>query len=91
MLRTAGLLVALTWLPGLVGDALGLGALSSWGTTSGYVGLSWLVPACFVAFATGRAVRRLGLGLHWQTVTGLLAGLAAGVVLLVGAAQVIGG
>src|SRR5579863_5371483 len=44
-------IVALTWLPGSVGSSIGLPALGAWGVLSGYIGLSWEVPALLLGLA----------------------------------------
>ena len=89
LLCTAGVVLAITWIPGLLGYAPWLGSLGWWGRESGYLGLSWLIPAFLIGIAADRATRRAGLA--WHSAAGLLAWLVSAGVLLVGAAQIIGG
>jgi hypothetical protein len=89
LLKTTGIILAATWLPGVVGDSIGPASLGWWGRESGYLGLSWLLPALLIGIAADRAVRRAGLA--WHTSAGWLAGIASASVLLLGAAQIIGG
>jgi hypothetical protein len=88
LLFTAGVVLAATWLPGILGAVPGLGELGWWGRESGYLGLSWLIPAFLIGIAADRATRHAGFA--WHRATGLLAWFAAAIVLLVGAAQIIG-
>jgi hypothetical protein len=90
LLRTAAFLLAATWVPGILGSLPGLEGLGWWGQTSGYLGLSWAVPAFVIGMAAERAVRRTGLAGHTAAAGGLV-GIASAFVLLLGAAQVIGG
>jgi hypothetical protein len=89
LLRAAAVVVCFTWLPGVVGSALGLGALTWWGTRSGYLGLSWLVPGALVGLAAARAARSHGL--PGSEAAGWLTGACAAALFLVGAAQIVGG
>jgi hypothetical protein len=89
LLVTAGVVLAATWIPGMLGDLPGMGRLGWWGTESGYLGLSWLVPAFLIGIAADRAARRAGL--PWPRAAGWLAWLVSTIVLLLGAAQIIGG
>jgi hypothetical protein len=89
LLRTAGCVLAATWLPGLLGEVPGLEALGWWGSESGYLGLSWLIPAFLIGIAAERATRHADLPVH--TAIGWLAGIASATILLLGAAQIIGG
>ena len=89
LLYTAGTVLAATWLPGVLGAAPGLESLGWWGRESGYLGLSWLVPAFLIGIAADRAVRRASR--RWHTAAGWLACLGSASLLLVGAAQIIGG
>jgi len=82
------LVVALTWLPGAAGAALGSSPLRSWAVAGGYAGLSWAVPAFLVGLAATRGARDRRLPLY--RLQGLIAGVAAAILLLVGAALVIG-
>jgi hypothetical protein len=89
LLYTAAFLLAVTWFPGILGGVPGLEALGWWGQTSGYLGLSWAVPAILIGMAAERAVRRTGL--PGYTAAGVLVGLASAFALLLGAAAIIGG
>jgi hypothetical protein len=73
----------------VLGYLPGLEALGAWGRESGYLGLSWLVPASLIGIAADRITRHGGVPRH--TAAGWLAGIASATVLLVGAAQIIGG
>jgi hypothetical protein len=86
--RFASLVVAATWLPGVVGRILHLAPLHLWGVASGYTGVSWAVPALLLGIATRRWARDRGA--RWPHVAALAAGVATGVMLLVGAAALIG-
>ena len=88
LLKTAAIILAVTWLPGIVGDSIGPGSLGWWGRESGYLGLSWLLPALLIGIAADRSLRRAGSA--WHTPAGWLAGVTAAIVLLLGAAQIIG-
>jgi hypothetical protein len=89
LLTTTGIILVATWLPGLVGESIGPAILGWWGRESGYLGLSWLLPAFLIGIATDRAVRHAGLA--WHTSAGWLAGISTAITLLLGAAQTIGG
>jgi hypothetical protein len=88
LLRFASLVVAATWLPGVVGRILHLAPLKLWGVASGYAGVSWAVPALLLGIATRRWARDRRA--RWTNVAALAAGVAAGVMLLVGAAALVG-
>jgi predicted branched-subunit amino acid permease len=82
-------LLAVTWVPGLLGAAFGASSLRSWGALAGYTGLSWAFPAVFLGLMVDRSIRERGLRGH-----GLLGVAAAGLaafVLLLAAASLIGG
>jgi hypothetical protein len=81
-------IVALTWVPGSLGGAIGLPLLSSWGVVSGYAGLSWELPAVLVGLVAAAAWRDRGLRLH--RLVGVVVGVTAALVLLVFAAQFVG-
>ena len=88
LLRTSLAIVAVTWVPGVVGGLLGISLLRSWSVTSGYAGFSWALPALFVGLAASRVARDRGR--PWQRAYGVTVGVATALVLLVGAAGVIG-
>jgi hypothetical protein len=89
LLTTTGIILVATWLPGLVGESIEPAILGWWGRESGYLGLSWLLPACLIGIATDRAVGHAELA--WHTSAGWLAGISTTITLLLGAAQIIGG
>ena len=73
----------------MLGNGPGFEGLGWWGSESGYLGLSWAIPACLIGVAADRALQRANL--PWHTAAGWLAGTASATVLLLGAAQIIGG
>jgi hypothetical protein len=88
LLRSSLLVVAITWLPAGVGSALGFSLLRSWAVASGYAGLSWALPGFLLGFAATRAARDRRLPLY--RVQGVIAGVGSAMLLLVGAARIIG-
>jgi hypothetical protein len=88
LLRSFVLILAITWLPACVGSVLGLSLLSSWAVASGYAGLSWALPAFLLGLAATRAARDRRLPLYH--VQGVIAGVVPAMLLLVGAARIIG-
>ncbi len=88
LLRSALVLVVLTWVPGALGGAVHLSLLRSWGVASGYAGISWALPAFLVGLAASRAARDRGLA--WKRAPGVAVGVAAAIVLALGAASVVG-
>ena len=82
-------LLAAGWLPGLLGSATGLGSLHELAVVSGYVGLSWAFPA----LALGLAARGHARDRAWPLARaqGVLVALAAAGVLVVLAANAVGG
>jgi hypothetical protein len=88
LLRFASLVVAATWLPGVVGRILHLTSLHLWGVASGYTGVSWAVPALLLGIATRRWAQDRGV--RWPDLAAVAAGVATGVMLLVGAAALTG-
>jgi hypothetical protein len=89
LLRSALVIIVVTWVPGAAGDFLGISLLRSWGVTSGYTGFSWALPAFLVGLAAARAARYRGR--PWQRAHGVTVGVATAIVLVVGAATVVGG
>ena len=81
-------LLAVTWVPGLLGAALGASALRSWGALGGYTGLSWAIPGLVVGLIVDRSTRERGLRGH--RLLGVAAAAGAAFVLLLGAASIIG-
>ena len=81
-------LLAATWIPGVLGATFHLSALRTWGSTSGYLGLSWALPGLVVGLTVDRSARARGLWAH--RVVGVVAAAASMVLLLVGAASLIG-
>ncbi len=81
-------LLALTWVPGLLGVALGLALLRWWGALGGYTGVSWAIPGLIVGLTVDRALRDRSLPGH--RLLGLAAGCASAGVLLYAAASIIG-
>src|ERR1700686_4160443 len=57
-------LLAATWVPGLLGAALGVSLLRSWGALGGYTGLSWAIPAFVVGLMVDRSTRERGIRGH---------------------------
>jgi hypothetical protein len=82
------MVIALTWLPAGGGSALGVSLLRSWAMASSYAGLSWALPAFLVGLAATRGARDRRLPLYH--VQGMIAGTAAALFLLFGAARIIG-
>jgi hypothetical protein len=82
-------LLAATWVPGLLGAALGVSALRSWGALGGYTGLSWALPALVVGLMVDRSTREQGIRGH--RLLGVAAAAAAAGFLLYAAAAIIGG
>ena len=89
LLRSALAIVVLTWVPAALGVALHLSLFRAWGVASGYAGLSWALPASLVGLAAAREARDGGL--PGQRALGVVAGVAAAIVLVIGAASVAGG
>jgi peptidoglycan/LPS O-acetylase OafA/YrhL len=89
LLRSALAIVVLTWVPAALGGALHLSLARSWGVASGYAGLSWALPAFLIGLAATRAARDRRL--PGQRALGVVAGVAAAIVLVIGAASVVGG
>ena len=85
----AAAIVVLTWLPGSLGNSIGLPFLHGWGVFSGYVGLSWVIPALLVGLAAMGAWRDRGLPLH--RIIGVVVGVSAALAFLLVAAQIVGG
>ncbi len=81
-------LLAVTWLPGLLGAVSGLSSLRSWGSLGGYLGLSWAIPGLVIGLIVDRATHEQGIRAH--RLLGLAAAGAAAGVLLLGAAATIG-
>ena len=88
LLRSALAIVVLTWVPAALGVALHLSLFRAWGVASGYAGLSWALPASLVGLAAAREARDGGL--PGQRALGVVAGVAAAIVLVIGAASVAG-
>jgi hypothetical protein len=88
LLRSASLVVAATWLPGALGRILQIAPFKLWGVASGYTGVSWALPALMIGIATRRWVRDRDA--RWPAASAPIAGLAASVMLLIGAAAVVG-
>ena len=88
LLRTALAVVLVTWLPGAIGGALHVSPLKSWGVASGYAGLSWAFPAFLIGLAVARTARDRGL--PWQGAQGAAAGVVSAIVLVTGAASIVG-
>jgi hypothetical protein len=82
-------LLAATWVPGLLGLALGASVLKSWGALGGYTGLSWAVPAFVIGLIVDRSTRAQGIRGH--RLLGVAAAAAAAGILLYSAAAIIGG
>ena len=82
LLRSATVLVALTWIPGALAHR------HPWAVAVGYTGIGWALPAALIGLATQRWSRALGASL--PAVWGYTVGIAAAGVLLVGAATAIG-
>lgn len=81
-------LLAATWLPGLLGAAVHVPSLAAWGVASGYLGLSWALPGLIVGLTVGRFARAHRVRAH-RAIGGLAAG-ASIALLLLGAAGMIG-
>jgi uncharacterized membrane protein len=81
-------LLAATWVPGLLGAALGASFLRSWGALGGYMGLSWAIPGVVVGLIVDRSARERCMRGH--RLLGVAVAGAAAVVLLLGAASIIG-
>jgi hypothetical protein len=88
LLRSAAMLIGVTWIPGSLGGTLHLASFEGWGVTAGYLGASWAMPASLVGLATGRWARDRGAAR--PVVWGWAVGSTAAVVLLVGAAACVG-
>ncbi len=81
-------LLAATWLPGVLGAALQLSSLRAWGVASGYLGLSWALPGLVVGLTVDRSAKARRVRAH--RAVGILAAAASIALLLVGAAKLIG-
>jgi len=81
-------LLAATWIPGVLGEILHLSFLRAWGSTSGYLGLSWALPGLIVGLTVDRSARARGLRAH--RFVGVVAAAASIALLLVAAAKLIG-
>ena len=81
-------LLAATWIPGVLGATFHFSPLRTWGSASGYLGLSWALPGLVVGLAVDRSARARGLGAH--RVVGVVAAAASIALLLVAAAKLIG-
>jgi hypothetical protein len=88
MWRLVFVIVAATWLPGLIGNAFSLSPAAWWGVASGYLGLSWLVPGLLV----GQTVKRMSStrSPRRARIYGIAAALLAVPLFLLGAAAVNG-
>jgi hypothetical protein len=86
--RLALALVVATWVPGMIGGALGISALRWWAIACGYLGVSWMLPALLLGVAADRAARERGLRRH--RAQGVTTGIVVGILLLIGAGALIG-
>src|SRR5579862_7366329 len=88
LLRGAALLVAATWIPGILGAAAQVTPLEYWSVTGGYIGASWAMPGAMIGLATQRWARRQAKA--GPLVWGWAVGASTAGVLLIGAATCFG-
>jgi hypothetical protein len=72
----------------MIGEALGVSALSGWAIACGYLGVSWMLPAVLIGIAADRAARERGARRH--RAQGITTGIGVGILLLIGAATLVG-
>ena len=81
-------LLAATWIPGVLGATFDVSSLRTWGSASGYLGLSWALPSLVVGLMVDRSARARGFRAH--RVVGVVAAAASIALLLVAAAKLMG-
>ena len=88
LLRAAAIVLTVTWLPGIAGNALSISWLTAPAKACGYVGLSWVLPAYFIGLAMYETARRRGS--NRDRLVGIVAWAGSALILLIGAAALIG-